>query len=113
MTYQDYYKALLEMFGHADYSGCYLLAQAIAKHTPTCTLQDIYSVIATEFDTTLSAVERNIRVYLNAILTDYSIEDVGTVLNYTFGIGQTKIRAAEFIPVFKILIDERNKTTQE
>lgn len=100
-----YYKYLIKTFGHAHCMGCRALAHVLDKYKQGDKLQDVYKEYADEIHSTPAAVERSVRVYLNLIMTDYTIADMSVMLDYAFKPGQTKLNAAEFIPVLKFVLD--------
>lgn len=100
-----YYKYLIKTFGHADCTGCRALANVLYKYEPGNLIKDLYEEYANSVGSTPSAVERSVRVYLNLILKDYNLEDLSVLLDYAFKPGQEKIRASEFIPVLKFVLE--------
>lgn len=100
-----YYKFLISNFGHADCLGCRALARVLEMYKPNDYIQDLYAKYAEEINATPSAVERSIRVYLNCILQETSIEDMSKLLDYAFKPNQTTLRASEIIPVMKFILD--------
>ena len=103
--FKFYYKYLIRTFGHADCTGCRALAHVLTTYKPGNHIQDIYKAYAEVSGSTPSAVERSVRVYLNCITKDYSMEDISTMLDYAFKPGQTTLKASEFIPVLKFVLD--------
>ena len=74
--FKFYYKYLIRTFGHADCTGCRALAHVLTTYKPGNHIQDIYKAYAEVSGSTPSAVERSVRVYLNCITKDYSMEDI-------------------------------------
>lgn len=104
--FKFYYKYLMKTFGHADCKGCRALAYALYMYEPDKYLGDIYKEYAEDISSTPSAVERSVRVYLDCIIKDYSLNDIATMLDYAFKPGQTGLKAAEFIPVLKLALED-------
>jgi hypothetical protein len=69
-------------------------------------LQDLYKEYSECYNLTPTAVERCVRVYLQAILKEYTIEDIANVLDYNFKPGQTRLVISEIIPVIKFRLEE-------
>lgn len=103
---KDIYKVLLKIFGKSDLSGCLNLARLLDKYEPGDQLKDVYPILADEYHTTPAAFERSIRIYLNAIVKDYSIDDLGILLGYAFKPEQKTPKISEFVPVFKLKLEE-------
>lgn len=106
INYKKYYNYLIQTFGCANYSGCLALARLIAMYDEEKQLQDLYKEYSEQFNLTPTAVERCVRVYLQAILKEYSIEDIANVLDYNFKPGQTRLVISEIIPVIKFRLEE-------
>lgn len=104
-SYKTYYRALIKTFGNANYIGCSNLARVLAEYTEGAELQKIYSVVASDISSTPTAVERSIRIYLKAILQDYTLDDIATMLDYTFKPGRQNLIIGEFVPIFKFHIE--------
>lgn len=105
-NYKTYYRALIKTFGNANYIGCSNLAHVITQYKEGDELQSIYKLVADERGSTPTAVERSIRIYLKAILQDYTLDDIATMLGYTFKPGRQNLIIGEFVPIFKFHIDE-------
>lgn len=103
--YKKYYQALIKSFGNANYIGCSNLAHILTEYADGVNLNDLYKKLADEKHSTATAVERSIRIYLKAILQDYTLEDISIMLNYAFKPGRQNLIAGEFIPVFKFVVD--------
>lgn len=103
--FKFYYRYLIKTFGHAGCTGCRALAHILADYELGKHIQDIYKTYAEVINSTPSAVERSVRVYLNCITKDYSMEDLSTMLDYAFKPGQITLKASEFIPVLKFVLD--------
>lgn len=100
-----YYKFLIRTFGHADCAGCRAVAYILNEYQPGMRIQDIYKKYAEDINSTPSAVERSVRVYLACIAKDYSIEDISTMLDYAFKPGETSLKISELAPVLKFVLD--------
>jgi hypothetical protein len=110
-TSKDYYKVLLKLFGHAYCSGAMNLAKLLelynraqAEHEDI-DLQTIYNYIADEIKKNPAAIERSIRVYLKAVISDVGIDYINETLDYKFKQTNT-ITISEFLPVFSLYFNE-------
>lgn len=112
-SFKKYYKALFTMFGNSQCSGCEMLAYIVDNYNTKTKLQDIYKMYAEENGITPAAVERNVRTYFQAVLQDYTLDDVQEKLGYKFKPGKNTIVTAEFVPVFKFIVDNPNINATE
>jgi hypothetical protein len=110
-TSKDYYKVLLKLFGHAYCSGAMNLAKLLelynraqAEHEDI-DLQTIYKYIAEDTKKNPAAIERSIRVYLKAVISDEGIDYINTTLDYKFKEANT-ITISEFLPVFSLYFND-------
>lgn len=107
--FKFYYKFLMKTFGHAEYAGCKALAHILEDYNPNENMQAQYTRYANSIGSTPTAVERVVRTYLKQITIDYNLEDLSVMLDYAFRPNQTKLRAAEFIPVLKFALDNEEE----
>lgn len=106
-TINKYYKFLFENFGYAECSGCLMLSKVLEyyKLTDVINMVDIYKKVAEQFNTTVWAVERNIRTYIKKILDDYTVDELSSALHYSFKAGATTLPASALIPAIKYYVD--------
>lgn len=104
-SFTKYYKYLLSTFGNANYKGCGILAHILDMYEDGVLLQDLYKQFGETIHLTPSAVERNIRIYLAAILKDHPMDEIAEILDYTFKPNQRTLQASEIIPVIKFNLD--------
>lgn len=103
--YKYYFDYLLRTFGGINMSGLGALAYTLEHYTKPSDVMNIYRQYAEEVHSTVGAVERSVRTYFKRILTDYTLDDLSMMLNYSFRPNQTTIKASEFIPILKYVLD--------
>lgn len=107
IKYSKYFKFLIKNFGHVNLRGCAQLAQIIELYDITKPeLLKCYKAVAEKEDTTVTAVERNIRTYIDCITETYTIAELSSTLNYTFKPGTERLTASDLLPALKMYIDE-------
>lgn len=110
-TDKDYYKVLLKLFGHAYCSGAMNLAKLLELYNRAQSskedidLQTIYKYISDDTGKNPGAIERSIRVYLKAIISDEGMEYINNILDYKFKQANT-ITISEFLPVFSLYFND-------
>ena len=106
---EDNYYKIVELFGRIEYVGCYNLAVAVTLYNATYKqLKDLYEDVASVCGSTFTAVERNIRVYLEVILEDKTIDDISGLINYPLNKTRTSLHAKEFIAALKLHLVRSN-----
>lgn len=103
--FEKYYYPIINMFGHLTYRGCAQLAYACVFYEPGLGYSEILKRTAEQLHTTPMAVKRNIKIYLDAVNRDVSVQDISTYLGYNFPSSVEKITPFGLIPVLKFSID--------
>ena len=103
--FEKYYYPIINMFGHLTYIGCTQLAYACVFYEPGLGYSEVLKRTAEQLHTTHTAVKRNIKIYLDAVNKDVSIQDMSTYLGYNFPSKLEKMTPFELIPVLKFSID--------
>jgi predicted small metal-binding protein len=103
--FERYYHPIINMFGHITYTGCTQLAYACVFYEPGLGYNEVLKRTAEHLHTTHTAIKRNIKIYLDAVNKDVSIQDMSTYLGYNFPSKLEKMTPFELIPVLKFSID--------
>ena len=100
-----YYKFVLKTFGHADLLGCRALANLLYLYKPGDMIADICETYANSISSTSTAVARCVNRYIKEFMKEITMEELSTMLDYSFKANQTTVSASELIPVLKLALE--------
>lgn len=110
---QFYYNYLLKTFGGIELLGLNALAYALVHYEgPNCMMK-IFTEYAEKIHSTPSAVERSVRTYFKKIMRDYTMEDLERILGYKFRPNQKYMRAYEFVPMLKYILEQEEQAQSQ
>lgn len=110
-----YHRFLIKNFGGIYYEGCAQLAKVMEWYNFDTDLKTLYERYDKEYGSSPSAVERNVRSYVNHILKTYSVDTLSKMFDYKFmpGKGTTQIMLPELIAVMKYYVDNPEEFAQD
>lgn len=101
-----YYNFLVDTFGHPELIGVSYLAEALELYDrwDNNAIMEVYRQVGEQHNTTPSAVERSVRMYIQNVLGSYSKEELGAILHYQFRIDED-LTAKYLIPIIKYCLN--------
>lgn len=105
--YKFYYDWVINNFGHIYLYGPKYLAMCIACYNPDeiINLREIYRRVANATGVVESSIPKQLQMYIQRILADYTVEDLEELFDYKFHSDGKSIWPKELIPVMRRYLD--------